>query len=236
MLLSYPSLSCSYAPATEGEDSDSTPPFAEDAGGSEIGMCVQGDIEERLPAQLRRDLETLLLEYRAKRLSQIANKIKSEAKVIQRELAMEFLSKVKVRFDAAIADPELCRKVPNVAYCYKHLQSCLSRPPSAQGVVRIGVAGVPCTDWSLRGLQQGTLGKTCLPFLSFAFDKLIDDYDGLVLECVTSFDDESLRTLLGSKYEVYVINFTPTVTGVPAERHRKYMILLNRGTVTNVRM
>ena len=49
----------------------------------------------------------------------------------------------------------------------------------------------------------------------------------VIVENVIGFEESVLESLVGPVFKMYTYQMTPTQTGVPVERKRKYMILLH---------
>ena len=116
------------------------------------------------------------------------------------------------------------------AYCHAHQCQCplwQKRRESFNGW-QIHVAGVCCQDWSTMGGKHKWLGKGVFPFLQWCRERELGDEDVIIVECVPSFDDETLQELLQEKFHMHVLRFSTTLFGEPVERHRAYMILISK--------
>ena len=124
------------------------------------------------------------------------------------------------------------------AYCYRHDRRCPTVPPVPDGAasaagdagaasdVRAVIAGISCIDWSSRGAKGKTTGKGAGPWASFLRELYHSEPDVIILECTRNYRDDDLLYVLGSKYSLHVIVFSPTEVGIPSQRFRKYMVLL----------
>jgi hypothetical protein len=81
------------------------------------------------------------------------------------------------------------------------------------------------------GKHMGWLGSGSLPSMQWVRERLMSDEDWVIVECVTSFDHSMLEKLLGDRFSLTVLNFSPTLLGIPVMRKRKYMILLKKGSL-----
>ena len=79
------------------------------------------------------------------------------------------------------------------------------------------------------GSMPRWLGKGALPFLQWAFERLIALDEAFVIgECVLGFDDASFAELMSPRFDMVTLVVSPVLFGDPVERIRKYMILLDR--------
>ena len=100
----------------------------------------------------------------------------------------------------------------------------------ADGFLRVRVAGITCTDWSVRGLRAGTLGKSALAFAAFMWECFHDDgVDAILVECTSQYRHADIERILGQNFELSDAVFSVTELGIPTERWRKYMVLLRIG-------
>ena len=106
-------------------------------------------------------------------------------------------------------------------------QECSSWKVSP-GKISGHIAGVQCQDWSGMGKHSGWSGRTCTSFLAWLLMRLERDEDYVIIENVCSFPVDEIEALLGSRFSMRVLMITPVMGGMPVNRRRMYMLLINK--------
>ena len=92
----------------------------------------------------------------------------------------------------------------------------------------IHIAGTPCTDFSLRGSQDGADGVTIVYLYAWAAQRRDLQEEYVVQENVVQFEIELLDDLLGDLYHIDAVVTDPTSTGWPVNRTRRYIIMRHK--------
>ena len=196
--------------------------------------CVLGDMTKRLPEDLLDEIEDAMSRHRAllqKTLLEAKQSRESQRKrtppkaTLRREHEVAFLKEVLGMLRKNEVDSGSCQCL---AWCYKHGRMCPSIPNPSGSEILIGAGGISCLDWSVRGLQGGTLGKGCLAFCTFMREARIIQPDILFCECTRLYPHEDIMLMLGDLYDLHEATFSPSLLGIPAERWRKYMVCIKK--------
>jgi hypothetical protein len=117
-------------------------------------------------------------------------------------------------------------------WCYKCRQMCLVHEPHEldPAITRIAVAGTTCTSWSSLGMKNAWMAQSALPFVVWAFLVLAWLPNFIVHECTARFDMAILERIFRSSYLVCSYVFSPVIFGIPANRTRRYTLMILRGT------
>ena len=190
--------------------------------------CVHGDILERCPPQLLAKMQAA----QAKHIQQVEERPGAD---IQTE-GVAFLHEVAEWIQESA---DCNRSTPLMAECSVHKKKCPVLPiydeaststgSATQAPTLLGsIAGVCCQDWSHMGKRLQWLGPGALVLLEWCREKLMSQDDFLIIECVSAFDHQGLAHLLSPAFTMAVLDFSPTLVGLPVERHRKYMLCISR--------
>ena len=192
-------------------------------------MCVLGDLVARQSARFRKRLAAITIATRCK-LREATTQCSNPDKRCTLAERARFIWLHKVR---ALIVNSPC-STEQKAYCYRHQTECPAVPspsalPDGKAPLRLCVAGISCLDWSSRGSRKKTLGKGSAAWASFLKEIYDSEPDTVVLECTRAYRHEDLEFVLGSKYTLSWLVFSPTQVGIPSERFRKYMIMMKNG-------
>lgn len=115
-----------------------------------------------------------------------------------------------------------------VADCLIHRKKCpvIPKVPKMFRGLVCNIAGISCFDFSTMGNALRWLGKSALPFLAWARERLLAGEHFVLVECVKGFDHETMEKLFDGIFKLTVIRVSPSLYGLPTERKRKYMVLL----------
>ncbi|CAE7717129.1 unnamed protein product [Symbiodinium sp. CCMP2456] len=108
------------------------------------------------------------------------------------------------------------------AFCVKHQKMC------QVDTARCHCGGTPCTDFSSRGLQLRSEGKTFVHFLAFCGMRICLQEPVVIQENVENFETELLERYLGQLYHISVECLSPDQYGFPILRPRKWSILRHK--------
>ena len=92
----------------------------------------------------------------------------------------------------------------------------------------VHVAGTPCTDFSVRGLQQGLQGKTTPALFAWIGQRLIIQEKYVLQENVMGFVTDLFQELLGHLYYIQQAVIDPAELGWPIVRKRKFTLLIHK--------
>jgi site-specific DNA-cytosine methylase len=119
---------------------------------------------------------------------------------------------------------------PRTSFCHACDKECpLHPPPEARAAKRyINIAGNTCVPWSLMGSREGWLHECTLVFLAWVRDIAAAEPQCIIQECTPSFDTEAFAALIGDKYLVKSIVFSPLDLGIPTRRTRQYSLCIRK--------
>lgn len=184
--------------------------------------CVFGDLMDRCPTPCRVRLEQALESACRNRDRKVSNGLtKTEAFHL---VGKRFIMQAWQVTQAYGAKEAAALK----SYCHVHGGQCPVLPESNSPGSSMHIAGVSCTDWSSMGGKAGWLGKTALPFLQWLRERVLGGEQIVLVECVPTFDAETLKEMVKEQYHLELLIFSPTLFGQPTERQRAYMILLRK--------
>lgn len=190
---------------------------------NEKDMCVMGDIISRQSARFQKRLHAITVKGRAQ--LQSPSSVDDTEKVAQKEeqIRKMWLASVARLIHATPCSPE------DKAWCDEHEQRCAVVPPASDDdCLSIRIAGISCLDWSSRGSRRKTIGTGALAWASFLRETWWSEPDMVLLECTRSYRHADLDAVMGSKYSLTFLVFSPTQVGVPSERYRKYMVMIKK--------
>ena len=218
---------------------DSDPPFCEHWRACDIDECcrfvlsshpktskplhVMGDMMDRLPGHARDELTHLLDLHRAEfDEKKVGLAKKEEARALLTEIGGRFLKQA----NDAMADVAFSQ----TAYCYECEQNCDVHPPPELRAKRryINCGGNTCTPWSALGGGLRWLHPCSLPFLVWIHDLMAVLPDILVQECTSRFQQQALQEMMGMKYAVFPVTFSPVQLGIPVRRQRQYVLAIRK--------
>lgn len=191
--------------------------------------CILGDIADRLPSDLRDSLRMICNRYRA----EFDQALSAVGQRRSRDLATEFGDRFVREAAAEMHAHAHASTHLSESHCFRHDVRCNAFPDDgarSRGGLRINISGIPCIDWSSRGHERGVCGGGAMGFLSLMWGFQLGHFDIGVLECTRKFRHEHLEIML-QPFVVESLVFSPSQLGVPAERYRKYMLVLNTRTV-----
>lgn len=191
-------------------------------------QCVHRDILERC-ARKHDDRMDAILQYgqrEAETEISRSDRKKSEVFATMGYKALKHMA----RFMLWTPPPSSLATRPLEAFCEVHNGMCpVLRPPAPRSeALRLHAAGMNCYDWSTMGGKKLWLGDSTKPFMQWLRERILAEEDVIVGECVLGFDHESFFDFLRDAYDLSLLKLSPTLIGEPAERQRKYMILLKR--------
>ena len=190
-------------------------------------MCVLGDLVARQSAKFQKRLAATTDAARCKIQEAMSNPDPDRRCTLAERAREDWLHKVRALIVSSPCSTE------QKAYCYRHQTECpvVPSPDVTDGKtpLRFVVAGISCLDWSSRGLQKKTLGKGAEAWACLLKEIFDGEPDTVVLECTRGYRHEDLELVLGSKYTLCQLVFSPTEVGIPSERFRKYMVMMKIG-------
>jgi len=113
----------------------------------------------------------------------------------------------------------------------QYFQAPAPRPPRTSSSFVIEVAGITCVPWSSMGLREGWLHDSSLPCLTALKGFMEDEPDAFICERTRLLDHDHLALLVQEKFIVQHAIISPTQTGIPAQRMRKYILGRHKRTV-----
>lgn len=190
-------------------------------------MCVLGDIVQRQGVKFGRRLESIVKNAQNNLGIELKRANSDEAaNLVYERSRTRWLRSVKRLIEANASDDD------GTAWCDKHGKECpiykFEPLDSESTPLRVIIAGISCIDWSSRGSQRKTLGKGALAWASLMREIVMFSPDAVILECTRQYRHEDINEILGQRYDMWPITFSPTEVGVPSERYRKYMVLLQK--------
>ena len=109
--------------------------------------------------------------------------------------------------------------------CYRCGASHLcQRWPRKNRALHIELAGTICVAFSSIGLGWAWLDPSAIACVAWATMMKAIEPDVIIHECVPAFDVETLHSMLGPKYAMQTLVFSPISLGVPSERPRRYTV------------
>ena len=187
---------------------------------------VFGDITSRVPVDVLGRLKAAEFEHLEQAAGIAANPSLSKQDKEERKdaLGQSLLS-------VFLSELSRCKFVAK-DWCYKHNAMCPLLPAKSSDHIEHGeIAGSTCVAWSKLRSTQSTaqskwLHKSTLPCLVWMFWTAQASPDWFIHECVQSFDAQMLVQTV-SQYLTASIVFSPTLFGLPSNRHRRYTFGIN---------
>lgn len=72
------------------------------------------------------------------------------------------------------------------------------------------------------------LGRSVLPFLQWARERMLGSEDFVIVECVSQFDDVALQEIMQPIFRLICLQVSPRMFGEAVDRPRKYIILISK--------
>ena len=189
------------------------------------------DILDRIPklrnlllqdvARFRRQVETHERLTRKIRGSKAAEQVRARWVA---DLGQEFLRKATKALSHV--DWSKCGQ----SWCVTHGKMCPLAPAAGPRDVWIEIAGSTCVAWSAMGSRWGWLDVSCIACLVWAAWTAHAEPDCIVHENVRSFDWNFFKNwaLTKDKFWIASLCHSPVDQGIPANRPRRYTILLSK--------
>ena len=190
--------------------------------------CVFGDMTEKLPGKIKKKFVELIALHAGKQKQDLKGaRSAKQRKEVKRASERAFLAAVKEVLTEEMQSSAASDFKNTMSYCFRHRRLCLTNKPHKRGI-KLRVAGISCIDWSTRGSRLGTLGKGILAWLTFIREVMLDQPDVAVVECTKHYAHEDIEIVTGELYALSFAVFSSAEVGPPAERWRKYMVLINK--------
>ena len=122
-------------------------------------------------------------------------------------------------------------ELKEVAACERHQKQCHIMAPSNNAtMIKVMVAGPPCTPWSKRGKRKGNKDPQAQTHLVWAKFVLLHRFDIVIFECV--YDTEVLSNVektFGQEYHIKHGKVSAESLGFCVSRVRLYVIMHRKG-------
>eukprot|EP00971_Amphidinium_carterae_P024046 474817-Amphidinium_carterae.1 len=191
---------------------------------------VFGDVRNGVPDNVARKLARL---SHSSRMMRTQHESRERSREDRREFVTRLGTALVHRCDQEMRNVQFDGN--RTAFCYRHNQHCPVRSNDdayPHGVIRLLIAGVPCTDHSVMGSRKAASGDTAVTLSSWAADiKSSPHYDLLLLECTPLFPERLQLSVFEEMYSLESFCYSPTDLSIPANRRRKYMLLRLRSRV-----
>jgi hypothetical protein len=199
-------------------------------------QCVLGDLTHRAPGQFLQKVKAMWGEMSREfaRRKQAGEDKRLLVNDLGRQIALATAEVAKESATADVFPNEFANNahlggINSKELCFMHDMLCSVLPGVhdrlVNGRICIAIAGMVCTDWSIRGSRMGLLGPRLLPWICWIREMLIVLTVVITAECTTLFDHETFAAAVDCHYTLVSLVFSPTDVGMPVERIRKYMVL-----------
>lgn len=174
---------------------------------------VLGDIMQRIPTSVRKELETACCRFQEQAKAQIEAGVPRLVAVTRvGELAKQAYINIISR-----------TKIEEKVWCYRHNRKCSVLPDLADGELLADVSGSNCQPWTQKGQQWGWLDCRSLPLFVYLlqFQKYTDKLAFLLVENSPAFD----ISVFSDVYPEATVNslvFSMVDVGVPEDRSRRW--------------
>ena len=167
---------------------------------------VFGDLMFRVPRRLRRQLKE-----RHKRTAKIIHAksrngaVPKDVRVQEGERLMRYLQ--RIMRNAVQGGGRQAAQMRESGWCFKCKKNCRYESPDVpRNVMRLMVAGTPCTSWSRMGSRGQWSSTNSIVFIIWAYWVLLQEPDACIHECTQDFDVEQLRHIFAAKCHLEHIN------------------------------
>ena len=198
---------------------------------------VMADIHDRVQYCVIAHLRDLKAKF-VKRFKQQIQEFKDaetpltnkEQNVLKKSLGREFLAEA---CEYMIQDSTRDKYFPD-GKCFKCPGVCCLHPPPSMRKSRryLNVGGNTCLPWTgMSSTALAWLDDHSIPMIVWLFDLLEHDPDFIIQECTWLFDYVGLHLMLGERFYIQQVIFSPKDLGIPAGRQRSYCLCTNKSRI-----
>lgn len=191
------------------------------------------DVNDRIPSELARRLLQRAALLRRKVALHVDRVLETLGKVAADDARAKWVSELGSKFldQAKRALGKLdWSKYGQFSWCVRHGRMCPLKPAVGPRDAWIEIAGSTCVAWSTMGAGWGWLDASTVPCLTWAYWAASAEPDCIVHENVRPFDWKFFEdpAIFAGRYWVASQCHSPVDQGIPANRPRRYTVLLSK--------